>query len=188
MVKNLAFNIFFFYSDWGWNLPGVPPNFYHFAWMHSPWIQAESVGEGKVLSLLVVKLLFLSAIDDVVTILFMYSYFITICSMARVTLVPNSPLNGWERDGDQIVEGLKGHQPCSALMSECHLWVSLFNLTRWDGVHLEDKADIILVYGWNQYCHVFCGWYSINPVLMSKIRYCCGLRWRVWILRPTLRF
>ena len=25
--------IFFFYLDWGWNLHGVPPNFYHFAWI-----------------------------------------------------------------------------------------------------------------------------------------------------------
>ena len=96
-------------------------------------------------SLLAIKLLFLSAVDDVVTILFVYttSYFIIIWSMGRVTLVLNSLLNGWERDGDQIVEGLKGHQWCSALMSECGLWMSSFNLTRWDGVHLEDEVDIL---------------------------------------------
>ena len=41
-----------------------------------------------------------------------------------------------------------------------------------DRIHLEDEADIRLVYGWNRYRHVFCGQYSINPVSMSKIRYC----------------
>ena len=138
-------------------------------------------------TLLAVKLLFLSAVDDVVTILFVYStsYFITIWSMGRVTLVPNSLLNGWERDGDQIVEGLKGHWWCSALMSECGLWMSLFNLTRWDGVCLEDEVDIRLVYGWNQYRHVFCGWYSINPVLMLKIRYCSIWCCSNWCLRSS---
>ena len=124
------------------------------------FISGSSTPNYTLLSLLVVKLLFLSAVDDVVTILFMYStsYFIAIWSMGRVTLVPNSPLNGWERDGDWIVEGLKGCQWCSALMSECGLWMSLFNLMRWDGVCLEDEVDIRLVYRWNRYCHVFCGW------------------------------
>ena len=42
------------------------------------------------------------------------------------------------------------------------LWMLLFNLTRWDGVHLEDEVDIRLVYGWNWYCRVICCWYSIN--------------------------
>ena len=95
------------------------------------FISGSSTPNYTLLSLLVIKLLFLSAVNNVVTILFMYStsYFIAICSMGRVTLVPNSPLNGWERDGDWIVEGLKGHRWCSALMSECGLWVSLFNLT-----------------------------------------------------------
>ena len=125
-------------------------------------------------SLLVIKLLFLSAVNNVVTILFVYStsYFIAIWSMGRVTLVPNSPLNGWERDGDWIVKGLKGRRWCSALMSECGLWMLSFNLTRWDGIRLEDEVDIRLVYGWNWYRRVFCGRYSINPVSMSKIRYC----------------
>ena len=134
------------------------------------FISGSSTPNYPLLSSLVVKLLFHSAVDDVVTILFVYStsYFIAIWSMGRVTLVPNSPLNGWERDGDQIVEGLKGHWR----MSECGLWMSLFNLTRWDGVHLEDEVDIRLEYGWNQYRCVLCGRYSINLVLMSKIRYC----------------
>ena len=138
------------------------------------FISSSSTPNYTLLSSLVVQLLFLSAVNDVVTILFMYStsYFIAIWSMGRVTLMPNSPLNGWERDGDRIVEGLKGHRQCSALMSECGLWVSLFNFMRWDGVHLEDEADIRLVYGWNQYCCVFCGWYTINPVSMLKIKYC----------------
>ena len=138
------------------------------------FISSSSTPNYTLLSSLVIKLLFLSAVDDVVTILFMYSmsYFIAIWSMGRVSLMPNSSLNGWERDGDRIVEGLKGCWQCSALMSECGLWMSLFNLTRWDGVHLEDEVDIRLVYGWNQYCCVFCGRYSINPVSMSKIRYC----------------
>ena len=149
------------------------------------FISGSSTPNYTLLSSLVVKLLFLSAVDDVVTILFVYStsYFIAICSMDRVTLMPNSPLNGWEKDGDQIVEGLKGHQWCSVLMSECGLWVLLFNLTRQDGVHLEDEADIRLVYGWNWYCRVFCGWYSINPVLMSKIRYCSIWCCSNWCLR-----
>ena len=146
------------------------------------FISSSSTPNYTLLSSLVVKLLFLSAVNDVVTILFMYStsYFIAIWSMGRVTLMPNSPLNGWERDGVQIVEGLKGCRWCSALMSECGLWMSLFNLTRWDGVCLEDEVEIRLVYGWNWYHHVFCGQYSINPVLMSKIRYCsiwCRSNW-----------
>ena len=123
------------------------------------FISGSSTPNYTLVSSLVVKSLFLSAVDNVVAILFVYStsYFIAIWSMGRVTLVPNSPLNGWERDRDQIVEGLKGHQQCSALMSECGLWVSLFNLMRQDGVCLEDKADIRLVYGWNWYRRVFCG-------------------------------
>ena len=138
------------------------------------FISSSSTPNYTLLYSLVIKLLFLSAVNDVVTILFVYftSYFITIWSMGRVTLVPNSPLNGWERDGDQIVEGLKGHRWCSALMSECGLYMSLFNLMRWNGVCLEDETDIRLVYGWNWYRCVFCGWYSINAVSMLKIRYC----------------
>ena len=151
------------------------------------FISGSSIPNYTLLSLLVVKLLFLSAVDDVVTILFVYSisYFIAIWSMGRVTLVPNSPLNGWERDGDWIVEWLKGHQWCSALMSECGLWMSSFNLTRWDRVCLEDEVDIRLVYGWNRYCHVFCGQYSINPVSMSKIRYCSIWCHSNWCLRSS---
>ena len=123
------------------------------------FISGSSTPNYTLLSSLVVKLLFLSAVDNVVTILFMYStfYFIAICNMGRVTLVPNSPLNGWEKDGDWIVEGLKGCQWCSVLMSECGSWLLSFNLMRWDGVCLEDKVDIRLVYRWNWYCHVFCG-------------------------------
>ena len=120
------------------------------------FISGSSTPNYTLLSSLVVKLLFLSAVNDVVTILFVYStsYFIAIW---RVTLMPNSPLNGWERDGYRIVEGLKGCRWCSALMSECGLWMLLFNLMRWDGVRLEDEVDIRLVYGWNRYRHVFCG-------------------------------
>ena len=138
------------------------------------FISGSSTPNYTLSSSLVVKLLFLNAVDDVVTILLVYStsYFVAIWSMSRVTLMPNFPLNGWERDGDWIIEGLKGCWWCSALMSECGLWMSSFNLTRWDGVCLEDEVDIRLVYGWNWYCCVFCGWYSINPVSMSKIRYC----------------
>ena len=149
------------------------------------FISSSSTPNYTLSSLLVVKLLFLSAVNNVVTILFLYStsYLITICSMGRVTLVPNFPLNGWERDGGQIVEGLKGHPWCSALMSECGLWVSLFNLMRQDGVHLEDKADIRLVYEWNQYLCVFCGRYSISPVSMLKIRYCSIWCHSNWCLR-----
>ena len=94
------------------------------------FISGSSTPNSTLLSSLVVKLLFLSAVDDVMTILFVYStsYFIAIWSMGRVTLVPNSPLNGWERDGDWIVEGLKGCQWCSALsvVCGCHC------LTWWD--------------------------------------------------------
>ena len=117
------------------------------------FISGSSTPNYTLSSSLVIKLLFLSAVDNVVTILFVYStsYFIAIWSMGRVTLVPNSPLNGWERDGDRIVEGLKGHWWCSALMSECDLWMLLFNLTRWDGIRLEGEVDIRLVYGWNRY-------------------------------------
>ena len=120
------------------------------------FISSSSSPNYTLLSSLVIKLLFLSAVNDVVTILFMYStsYFIAIWSMDQVTLMPNSPLNDWEKDGDQIVEGLKGHRRYSALMSECGLWMSSFNLTRWDGVHLEDEVDIRLVYGWNWYRRV----------------------------------
>ena len=150
------------------------------------FISSSSTPNYTLLSLLVIKLLFLSAVDNVVTILFMYStsYFITICSM-RVTLMPNSPLNGWERNGDLIVEGLKGRQWCSDLMSECGLWVSLFKFMRWDGVCLEDEADIRLVYGLNWYCCVFCGWYFINPVSMLKIRYCSIWCCSNWCLRSS---
>ena len=151
------------------------------------FISGSSTPNYTLLSLLVVKLLFLSAVNDVVTILFVYStsYFIAIWSMGRVTLVPNSPLIGWERDGDWIVEGLKGCWRCSAPMSECGLWMLLSNLTRWDGVHLEDEADIRLVYGWNWYHHVFCGQYSINPVSMLKIRYCSIWCCSNWCLRSS---
>ena len=63
------------------------------------FISGSSTPNYTLLSLLVMKLLFLSAVDDIVTILFMYStsYFITICSMSRVTLVPNSIK--WLREG-----------------------------------------------------------------------------------------
>ena len=140
------------------------------------FISDPSTPNYTLLSLLVVKLLFLSAVDNVVTILFMYStsYFIAICNMGMVTLVPNSPLNSWEKDRDWIVEGLKGHWWCSVLMSECGSWLLLFNLMRWDGVSLEDEMDIRLVYGWNRYCHVFIWCHSYWCLRLSKHGECKG--------------
>ena len=89
------------------------------------FISGSSTPNYTLLSSLVIKLLFLSAVDDVVTILFMYStsYFIAIWSMGRVTLMPNSPLNGWEREIGllkdwRVVNGVQHW--CQSVVYGCH--------------------------------------------------------------------
>ena len=89
------------------------------------FISSSSTPNYTLLSLLVVKLLFLSAVNDVVTILFMYStsYFITICSIGRVTLMPNSPLNGWEgwKSNCWSIEGSSTvFSRCQSVVCGCH--------------------------------------------------------------------
>ena len=82
-----------------------------------------------LLALLAIKLLFLSAVNNVVTILF---------SMGRVTLMPNSPLNGWEKDGRMEIGLLKDWRVVDGVQFWCQSVVCGCRCLTW-----QDKMEFV---------------------------------------------